>query len=502
MRKNKKILSFLLIFALSITFIFPNYKVNAQEKISLNYDLSASWQGGDNNFYYQYSFNLYNNLSEEVSGWSFCIETPKGLAESNINQICNADYSFEGGKLIIKGAGWTNTIYGNSNISGIIVTLCVEEGNAISNVYMLDNNIEVEQPDTGNETPDENIPSTEEPTETPSTEIPDDNQNTEIPDEKPSIEIPNYVGMNINDINSDFDNFCNLNGFTKNIEYEYSEDVNENIVISQDVNDNLFSLKVSLGSAIPKDDFIPDGTNNSNFGIVSGTPIVIDGDFSDWADKPYSYEYNWDNSYFQENYWDQELSKNITKYWYDENGRAYNTDIRHKVQLYCDGVNVYLHIVFAKNYYAFNNGDDYDFEIDDQFTRFRICLTSQDGAMISMTGHKFDVGKHMVYVTHGDGGISGQLAIGAKAMYTVHTEDNLNSELELSIPLEELKRQNNGVNLESFSKISWWSPNLTYRKIVIECSPTIPIVCSILLASGIFGSFYFYDKKKRKNNSN
>ena len=67
--------------------------------------------------------------------------------------------------------------------------------------------------------------------------------------------------------------------------------------------------------------------------------------------------------------------------------------------------------------------------------------------------------------------ISYGIVDGASAYYHV-TDNGINNELELKIPLSALQAQNGSVNLDNFSMIQFFTPNLMYNKISAAGSPT------------------------------
>lgn len=223
--------------------------------------------------------------------------------------------------------------------------------------------------------------------------------------------------------------------------------------------------------------------------VSADSPIVIDGYYDDWANLPYSWEYNHNNPYIIENYWDG--TQNITKVYTDENGNPYNLEIRHKMALYCDGDNVYLHIEISDKPGSGMNGEDYRFYVDGQQASFRVTYSGGDNLL--KNDHKTEAGNYTVEVRHRDGGISNMVVAGAEAVFTKKTDDN-NNEIELKIPLSAMQLQNSNINTDEYNIIEFFCPNLMYRRIAcsgVSTAPYIGIGVSVLFAAGI----YFINKR-------
>ena len=103
-----------------------------------------------------------------------------------------------------------------------------------------------------------------------------------------------------------------------------------------------------------------------------------------------------------------------------------------------------------------------------------------------------DEGVYEVEVNHSNGGLN--TAAGATA-YLQTNENNLNNEIEMCIPLSELEKQNNLINSDTASVISFNNPNLMYRDITMagtSTGPTWLAVCCV----GIVGLGFFLRRKK------
>lgn len=181
----------------------------------------------------------------------------------------------------------------------------------------------------------------------------------------------------------------------------------------------------------------------------SDSAPAVDGSFTGWDDIPASYEFNW----------------NKPDAWVD--GVHYtetnSTDVRHEMKLYSDGENVYLKVVFAREFCngQIGNGNDYQFWIDnEQMAAYQVEWP--DGSSLSY--NTAEPGVYVVDVRHRDSSWSYVLTDGAVAYYRIN-EGNLNNELELKIPLSEFITQNPNINLDNYSMISFFTPNLMQDKI-------------------------------------
>ncbi|MCM1253732.1 MAG: hypothetical protein NC321_13000 [Clostridium sp.] len=220
---------------------------------------------------------------------------------------------------------------------------------------------------------------------------------------------------------------------------------------------------------------------DAEMGSSSDAPPV-DGTFSGWDDIPLVYEMNnedsgncWVNGYWITNQETGETEQHIC-----EQG-TYDNVVRHAMQLYCDGDNVYLKITYASIYggiWAFSpsenekaahgNGDDFNFYIDGVDTKFEV---TQQGNGEPITNWTPEAGTYVVDVRHGNFDPSYSLVDGAVAYYHV-TETGVNNSLELKIPMEAFQTQNGSVNLDNFSMVQFFTPNLMRDRLTAAGSPT------------------------------
>lgn len=209
---------------------------------------------------------------------------------------------------------------------------------------------------------------------------------------------------------------------------------------------------------------------------TSGVPITIDGYYDDWSDKPLSYHYNWDNS---ENCWKWGVW--IDGVCYKTPEGTYDNNVRHIIQLYSDGTNIYGHIKISRQYGAKFNGEDYQFTFNNgQQASFQI--TDVNGQVITNEVKNFTPGIHSVQVRHRNGSCSYQIAENSQAKLTVY-DDYLFTEVEFSIPLNTCVIQNRNIDLENLEVITFFTPNLMYQKIEIHGTPIL--IFSILIGGTI-----------------
>lgn len=183
----------------------------------------------------------------------------------------------------------------------------------------------------------------------------------------------------------------------------------------------------------------------SALGSSSSAPPV-DGSFTGWDDVPASYEFNWDKP----DAWIDGV------HYTDPN----TTDVRHEMKLYSDGENIYLRIIYAREFSTgqLGNGNWYTFWLDEnEGTKASYQVEWPAGSSLSNTNAA--PGVYQVEVRHADGSISYTTVDGAVAYYLVK-DGNVNNELELKIPLSEFVKQNPNIDLSDYNMISYTSPNL------------------------------------------
>lgn len=237
--------------------------------------------------------------------------------------------------------------------------------------------------------------------------------------------------------------------------------------------------------------YATDGTYTNSFSLSNGSSIAIDGEFSDWDTLPCSYEYNWDNS---QNCWYWGVWINEEECYKTEPG-TYSTDVRHKMQMYCDGEYVYLHIIYGRNYINKINGDDFQFYVGGEMAAFQVV--TQDGEELGTTVDDAP-GIYPVEIRHRDTKLSFLGAEGTNG-YLLRTEDNINNELEIRIPLIELQRQNPNINVETLGTIEFHTPNLMYRRISAVGTSSGPIALAAMCGGVVLCGLLLRKRKKDGN---
>lgn len=259
--------------------------------------------------------------------------------------------------------------------------------------------------------------------------------------------------------------------------YAESEEYEANVIMDSYVDED-GNLVILISQGAPKEEETAVSLKLNASGV--GDAPAVDGSFTGWDDIPASYEFNW----------------NKPDAWVD--GEHYtetnSTDVRHEMKLYSDGENVYLKVVFAREFKngQVANGNDYQFWIDNQ-QMAAYQVEWPDGT--SLSNSNAEPGTYQVDVRHRDSSWSYVLTDGAVAYYHVN-EDNLNNELELKIPMSEFVKQNPNIDLDNYNMISFFTPNLMQDKISTAGASTgaVPFAAAAFLVVPV--SYIVLKKKK------
>ena len=334
-------------------------------------------------------------------------------------------------------------------------------------------------------------------------EIPNvENSNAEIPNveipsmEIPSMEIPDMVGMSEADALAALEGVTMPDGSPVEVitSYTYTSQAEAEVVYGQTPaggssleGNPQVHIAVSLGEE--PNEILASSEQAANtlttFGLASYVATEVNVTESrlgiDWNSVPASYEFNWDNS---DNCWKWGVW--IDNVCYKTPTGTYSTDVRHKMQLYCDGKYIYLHIVLARELHNNFIGNDYQFWLDGQAAYFQILDLNNYG-----------IGTHEVTVQHRNYGVSSNVVPGALA-YVTKYDSGVNPELEMRIPLSEFAAQNPNIDLDTFSKIDFYTPNLMYRKVTASGASTLPMASAGVALLLIPGSTVFIKKRIQK----
>ena len=350
--------------------------------------------------------------------------------------------------------------------------------------------------------------SEEEPAQTPAeqpTET-EPEQPTETPAEQPEqttakIVIPDFTTKNYEEVRSEMESITAVSWI---LEYVYSEE-EEDTIIQQDLSGEVelkeglsVNLVISLGEqpeeALEETEELEDISLISAIGLgaMFGNPGLGCGNFAAWENIPFSYEYVYDNS---NECWNWGV-------WYD--GVCYTTpegtysdDVRHRISLYTDGVNVYCYIRFATCYGPGFNSEDLQFYVNGQMAAFQ--LTFPAGGTITGNVANLDPGVYPVEVKHRNSSLSYTKAEGSTAFINISSTGK-NNEVEMMIPLETLKEQNPLIDLDRIDSLEFFSPNLMYRRVNCSGADTAPFVwAAVALVCVPTGVFVCRKKAMKKN---
>jgi len=388
----------------------------------------------------------------------------------------------------------TNDVVGTENAQTLEETQTVEESQTMEELQAVEESQTLEEAETA-EAPQE--PVSEETQTTPETQVPvETNTAEEISSESEemivSVEIPDVTNVSETEALKLLDTVVLPNDSEIEIikEYVYSKEVKKDVVFMQNPvgivalqEAEKIYLTISMGEE-PLD--IVDTAVNS-FGIGGPVNPTTSSKYGiDWDALPHSFEYNWDNS---QNCWHHGVWIDGEKYTTPEG--TYDTNVRHKVQLHCDGTNVYLHIIFSRDYEAAANGNTYVFSIDGHQAVFQV--QTYDGKQLA--NNSLDPGTYQVAVIHANSSISTHQVEGGSAHFTVF-DSKVNADLEIKIPLSEMARQNASIDLDHIGAITFTCPNLAYNPVTASGASTFPFALAVVAFVLVPGSLLYVSKKR------
>ncbi len=225
-----------------------------------------------------------------------------------------------------------------------------------------------------------------------------------------------------------------------------------------------------------------------HFGLVASNTELPNFDNGGWPGIPASYEYNWDNTQnaTQSGMWggNGHLQGYVAATIEDIN-------VRHRMQMYCDGDNIHLLITYASCFDNPGNGNDYCFYLDGEQVRFKVVY-DDNGKDLT---YERAPGTYTLKILHEDGRGSSYEALGASGTMTVH-EGQLNNVTEISIPVSEMARQNKNINADSFSLVEFFTHNLMYRRIATAGASSGPLPFALMSVVFFSGAYCVSERKK------
>ena len=269
-------------------------------------------------------------------------------------------------------------------------------------------------------------------------------------------------------------------------EYKYTDIAEKDIVFEQtprgvvsEEDAKQVTVVVSMGKD-PKETVVDGITEPLNQTIRSAYGI-------DWDSIPEYYDYNWDNS---QNCWVHGVWIDGVKYLTPEG--TYNTNVRHKIQLYTDGTYVYTHIVFSRDYQAAANGNWFQYFVDGQMAAFQV--EAYNGTQLA--NNNLAPGTYQVVVRHADGSGSYKEAYDSSAFFTVF-DSQVNAHLELKIPLSEMKVQNSNIDTDNVGTIEFFTRNLMSSRIAASGASTFPFATAAAALVLVPGTALVINKKRK-----
>lgn len=302
-----------------------------------------------------------------------------------------------------------------------------------------------------------------------------------------TFEVPDVTGMNYEEADAVLAEVPLeiIHKFTASDAYEEDRVISQSVVgtVTEGEMTQLI-LTISEGLEEQKAQKLSEGRSNGIVALLSNeADIVIDGDFSDWEDKPYSWEFGYDNS------------SAVWNGWFYVDGKVeqcekgtFNNKVRHKISLYCDEENIYVYVQLATAYKAGFSGEDFEFTIDGKMAAFQLMAQEVDNST---------PGIYTVYVKDRN---TYALADGAVAKILVH-EGGVNNEMEVKIPLAAIKTHNPAIDIENMGTIQFRASHLMYRPVTTSGADTLPFVWAalalILVPVSAFATKKYAEKKKQ-----
>ena len=195
---------------------------------------------------------------------------------------------------------------------------------------------------------------------------------------------------------------------------------------------------------------------NSSFNLLNS--FVVDEkveaptlENDNWSNVPSHYGYSYDTSDTM-NWGAWGGNGNLQGY---KATSVEDNNINNELKMYTDGNDVHLYISYASLFNGTGNGNDYNFTVDGQNTKYRVVL--EDGS--DLTSVNLAPGTYNLKVINDDGSISGTDVLGANGTLIVK-ENNCNNVMTISVPIEQMYAQNSNINKDVVQNISFNSPNI------------------------------------------
>ncbi len=282
------------------------------------------------------------------------------------------------------------------------------------------------------------------------------------------------------------------------VTYGYSETEAADVVMAQSIEGDTIQLQVSLGTEPEEELYTTSETQDKlgSFGLSAystESAITIDGDFSDWQDKPYTWEYPWDNS---ASCWEWGVWGNGLEGYKTSEG-TFDNNVRHKVSFFVDNEFAYLYVQIATSDGSYISGNDYNFyDSQGDMAKFSMVETGRKQVVLS-DAEKYGPGVHEFTVIHGAGSVSWESTPGAKVCVKIH-EDLSNTEMEFRIPLAQMKAQNPDMRMEDMGAMQWENPHLSKDRVTSAGADTAPFVTAAIALLGVPVCTVFLRKKELK----
>lgn len=327
-------------------------------------------------------------------------------------------------------------------------------------------------------------------------EIEEVEESSDIAEEEPAIEeptvaeetseVPNYVGMNESDIEDIVNGTVESNVV---INYVPLGDSAAGTVVGQTVlEDGRIVIEIASEEAVGADTPMKMnllGSFGLNADMGTDAPSLANGGWENYAHHYDNDNMNQSQSAATWGAWAG--NGNLQGQKYDD---VENNDLCHLFGLYADGDNVHIYIKYSALYNGIANGNDYQLRVDGDLATYRVIL--DDGRDITYT--QLEPGTYNLKIYNDHCAISGSEVLGASGQIVIK-EGNLHNEMEVVIPMSALKDQNGDINLDSYSVISFFTPNLMERELACGGASSGPVIFGVMTLIVFLGAILWAKKK-------